>query len=161
MNLSSPKTALFAGSFDPITLGHESIALRASALFDKLYIGIGKNGKKQSLFTLEQRLEMLNIVFADVENVEVIAYDGLTVDLCRQKNISYMVRGVRSVIDFDMELSIAHANSLLKPDVETVFLLSEPQHIGISSSAVRDIIIHGGKLESFVPESIVDFIRHY
>ena len=157
--MNHEKIAMLAGSFDPITLGHESIALRSAAMFDKLYIGIGENIHKRCFFTIDERIEMLHRVFEDVEGIEIVVYQGLTVDFCRKKNISYLVRGLRSAADFDMESSIAHANWILRPDIETVFLLSEPQYAGISSTAVREIILHGGKVDGFVPEVIMDILN--
>jgi pantetheine-phosphate adenylyltransferase len=151
--------AIYPGSFDPLTKGHQAIALRASNLFDRLIIAIGKNTDKQYMFSLEERLLLLQTTFADNPKIDVVSYKGLTVDFCRENDIYYIVRGLRSDIDWGTESTIAHANKLLSPCVETVFLLAEPQYAGISSSIVRDILINKGDISAFVPEVILNMMK--
>ncbi len=152
-------TAVYPGSFDPITKGHQSIALRASSMFDRLIVAIGKNIDKRYMFSLEERLDFTNETFADIDNIEVIAYEGLTVDFCKENNIKYIIRGLRSDMDWSVESSIANANKLLYPPVETIFLLTEPQHTGISSSVVRDVLINNGDISAFVPDVLLDMMK--
>jgi pantetheine-phosphate adenylyltransferase len=152
-------TAIYPGSFDPITKGHQSIALRASNIFDHLIIAIGKNTDKQCMFSMEERLLFVQKTFADIKKITVVSYEGLTIDFCKKNNIRYIVRGLRSDMDWGIESMIAHANRLLSPLVETLFLLTEPQYAGISSSVVRDILINGGDVAAFVPDNILDIIN--
>ncbi|MDR2409190.1 MAG: pantetheine-phosphate adenylyltransferase [Bacteroidales bacterium] len=151
--------AIYPGSFDPITKGHQSIALRASNIFDHLIIAIGKNTDKQYMFSMEERLLFVQKTFADIKKITVVSYDGLTIDFCKKNNIHYIVRGLRSDMDWGIESTIAHANRLLSPLVETLFLLTEPQYAGISSSVVRDILINRGDVTAFVPDNILDMIN--
>ncbi len=147
-------TALFPGSFDPITKGHESIILRALPLFEKIIIAIGINEQKQSFFPLEKRREWIQMVFASYPEIEVITYEGLTVDLCRKLDVKYILRGLRTSADFEFERSIGQMNKLMFPDVETVFFLTTPEHSALNSYIVRDIIKHGGDASSFTPDAI-------
>jgi len=148
------RIAVFPGSFDPVTKGHESIILRSLSLFDKLVIALGENAQKQSYFTLEQRLAWLHKLFDREPQIEITYYDGLTVELCRLKASKYIVRGLRTSADFEFERSIGQMNKLMKPDIETVFLLCEPEYASLSSSIVRDILRHGGDAAMFLPKGI-------
>jgi len=148
-------TAIYPGSFDPLTKGHQSIALRAASLFTHLVVAVGQNSDKRSLFSVEQRLEFIKKTFENEKNISVVAYSGLTVDFCKQNQINYIIRGIRSEMDFGVESSIALANKLLCPSIETVFLLTDPQYMGISSSAVRDILNNNGDASAFLPEEVV------
>lgn len=148
------KTAIFPGSFDPITQGHENIALKAATMFDLLYVAIGENSEKKSMFSSQQRLAWLQKTFANCPNIQCITYTGLTVDFCKKNNIGFIVRGLRSFIDFENELAIAHANKLLYPTIETVFLMCDAPLLHISSSIVRDIIKNKGDVKKFIPKGI-------
>ena len=148
------KIAVFPGSFDPITRGHESIIRRAIPLFDKLYVAIGINAEKKGYFSVGQRISWIKQVFSDTPQVEVISYEGLTVDFCRQNNIGYILRGLRTSADFEFERSIGQVNKKLYPEIETVFLLTAPGYTFLNSSIVRDILRHGGDASMFVPEQI-------
>ena len=148
-------TAIYPGSFDPITKGHQSIALRAASLFTHLVVAVGKNSDKQCLFSIEQRLKFIGKTFETVKNISVVAYNGLTVDFCKQNQINYIVRGIRSGKDWEVEAAIAFANKIVYPSVETVFLLTEPQYMGISSSVVRDILNNKGDISAFLPKEII------
>lgn len=148
------KTALFPGSFDPITKGHESIILRALPLFDKIIVAIGINEQKKSFFPLEERKGWIQKVFADHPKVEVITYEGLTVNLCQKLDARYIIRGLRTSADFEFERSIGQMNKKMLPDIETVFLLTTPEYTALNSYIVRDIIRHGGDASSFIPEQV-------
>jgi pantetheine-phosphate adenylyltransferase len=148
------KIAVFPGSFDPITRGHVSIIRRALPLFDMLYIAIGLNAEKPGFFTAEQRLNWINLVFATEPKVKVFKYKGLTVNFCREHRAGYILRGLRTSADFEFERSIGQVNKKLNADIETVFLLTDPEYTSLNSSIVRDIIRHGGDPGQFVPEQI-------
>lgn len=148
------RVALFPGSFDPITKGHESIVLRALPIFDKIIIAVGRNADKQSCFPLEKRMEWLRRVFAKYPAIEIIEYDGLTVDLCRKLDVRYILRGLRTSADFEFERSIGQMNKKMMPELETVFMLTIPEHTAINSSIVRDIIRNGGDASQFVPNQV-------
>lgn len=148
------KTALFPGSFDPITKGHEDIILRALPLFDKIVIGVGTNNAKSYLFTLEQRVKWLEQTFKNQPKIEVVAYEGLTIDFCKKMNANYLLRGLRNPIDYNYESNIALMNKMLNQDIETIFLLTSPELMAINSSIVRDIIANKGHASKFVPNAI-------
>ncbi len=152
------KIALFPGSFDPITLAHIDILNRALPLFDKVYVGIGLNSNKQSLLTAKEREEMLKNVFAKHKNIEVLTYEGLTVDICKKVNAQYMIRGIRSVSDFEYEKAISQMNHAMQPDIESIFVLSKPGFSAISSTIVRDILRNGGDTTQFVPKEVADYL---
>lgn len=152
------KIALFPGSFDPITLAHIDILNRALPLFDKVYVGIGLNSNKQSLLTAKEREEMLKNVFANHKNIEVLTYEGLTVDICKKVNAQYMIRGIRSVSDFEYEKAISQMNHAMQPDIESIFVLSKPGFSAISSTIVRDILRNGGDITQFVPKEVAEYL---
>lgn len=149
------KTALFPGSFDPITKGHVDIVEKGLLIFDRIIIAIGSNAKKTNLFTIEQRIAWIEQVFKHDPRVEVRAYTGLTVNYCAEAGAQFILRGIRSAGDFEYEQQIAYANKELVGDVETVFLLSSPYYTNISSTIVRDIIINKGDYHKFVPAGIM------
>ena len=148
------KLAVFPGSFDPITKGHESIILRALPLFDELHIAIGLNAEKKAFFPIEQRKTWINNVFRDFPKVKVITYSGLTIDYCKKVNAGFILRGLRTSADFEFERSIGQVNKQLYENIETVFLLSTPEHTPLNSSIVRDILRHGGDPSRYVPEAV-------
>ncbi len=148
------RIAIFPGSFDPFTIGHESIVRRAMPLFDKIYISIGKNTNKDDFFPLEKRMEWINTVFDDTNKVEVTSYSGLTVDFCKRINAQYILRGVRTSSDFEYERAIGQMNRKMDSLIETVFLLTQPEHTYIASTIVRDIIRHGGDASMFLPAKV-------
>lgn len=145
------RLAVYAGSFDPITLGHLDVASRAARLFDKVVVAVGENPNKRYLLTLEQRMELVSKVTADLPNVEVAAFRGLLVQFCQQRGACAIVRGLRAVTDFEFEFQIGLANMDMAPEVETVFLLTDPRHIFISSSLVKEIAGNGGDVSRYLP----------
>jgi pantetheine-phosphate adenylyltransferase len=149
------KIAVCPGSFDPITRGHESIIMRALPLFDEIIIAIGINVEKKGFFPLEKRLEWITHVFRNEPKIKVISYEGLTVDFCRKVNSAYLLRGLRTSSDFEFERSIAHINKQLYPDIETVFLLTQPEYMSLNSSIVREIVRYNGDASQFVPEGVM------
>jgi pantetheine-phosphate adenylyltransferase len=149
------RIAVFPGSFDPITRGHESVIKRALPLFDKVIVAIGENAEKRSFFSLEQRLAWLREIFAKESKSEIATFSGLTVDFCQTNNARYILRGLRTAADFEFERGIGQMNKLMVPGIETVFLLCEQEFASLSSSIVRDIIRNGGDVKQFVPEGVV------
>jgi pantetheine-phosphate adenylyltransferase len=143
--------AVFPGSFDPITRGHESVIKRALPLFDEVYIAVGVNAEKKSFIYLNLRIEWIRKVFIGFPQVRVIQYEGLTVDLCRKLGAHYLLRGLRTSADFEFERSIGQINKKLYPDIETVFFLTAPEYTMLNSSIVRDILRNGGDASQFVP----------
>lgn len=152
------KTALFPGSFDPITIAHVDILKRALPLFDKIVVGIGLNSSKQNYLSAEKRKEIVDAVFEAYPNVEVRLYEGLTVNFCKDINAQYMVRGIRSVGDFEYERAIAQINQTMMPEMETIFILSKPEYSAISSTIVRDILRNHGDVSKFLPEEAISYL---
>jgi len=148
------RIAVFPGSFDPFTIGHEAIARRALSLFDEIIIALGANALKKNFYPLITRKEMINKIFSDEPRITVDHYEGLTVDYCIKHNAGYLIRGLRTAADFEFERAIAQVNRVLAPGVESVFLLTVPEHSHINSSIVRDIIRSGGDASRFVPSSL-------
>jgi len=149
------KIAVFPGSFDPITTGHADIVRRALPLFDEVIIAIGTNSQKQALFSLEQRIKWIELVFKGEKKVKVESYEGLTVNFCEKKKANYLIRGIRSSADFEYEKTIAHLNHDMLPQLETILMLAQPELSSISSTIVREIIRGKGKVAKFVPKQIV------
>lgn len=150
--------AVFPGSFDPITLGHRDVILRAALLFETLYIALGKNTSKQYLIPQENRLAAIKAVFKDHKNIEVVEYNELTVNLCKRLDAKYIVRGLRSSTDFEYERNIAFMNGELSKEIETVFLVTDPKFAGMTSTIVREIFKMGGDIGAFVPREIIPYL---
>lgn len=148
------RTALFPGSFDPFTAGHLNILRRALTMFDEVVVAVGINIDKRGFFPTEKRLDIIRQATAGMEGVSVTQYDNLTVDTCRELGIRHIVRGVRNMIDFETERSIADANRRLAPEIETIIIPTAQEFAHISSSAVRDIIKHHGDTSLFIPEGV-------
>lgn len=148
------KVAVFPGSFDPFTIGHEAIIRRALSLFDEIIIAVGANVLKKNFYSLETRKEMIFRVFKDEPRVSVDHYEGLTVDYCRKRGAGFLLRGLRTAADFEFERAIGQVNKSLAPGIESVFLLTVPEHSFINSTIVRDIIKSGGDASKFVPSVI-------
>ncbi len=148
------KIAVFPGSFDPFTIGHEAIVRRALNLFDEIIIAVGANALKKSYYSLSTRKDMITQVFRNEPRIRVDHYEGLTVDYCKRNGAGYLIRGLRTAADFEFERAIAQVNRVLATEVESVFLLTIPEHSHINSTIVRDIIRSGGDASIFVPEAI-------
>ena len=148
------KIAIFPGSFDPITKGHQDIIERALPLFDKIIIAIGKNSAKKYHFSLEERTQFIELTFNNNPKIEVISYTGLTIDFCKSVNANYILRGIRNSADYMYENSIAQMNKAMDNDIETIFMPTIPELAAINSTIVRDILINGGNVEQFVPAAI-------
>ena len=155
MKQASIKRALFPGSFDPLTLGHDSVIRRALPLFDEIIIGIGVNREKSPCFSAEQRTSAIKKLYDAEKKIKVMPYKGLTISFCRRMKASFILRGLRTASDFDFERGIALMNREMAPDIETIFIISLPQYSAINSTIVRDIIRHGGDASPFVPEGIM------
>lgn len=148
------KIALFPGSFDPITLGHESLVKRALPLFDEVVIAIGENSEKKYMFSIEQRISWLEKVFQHEPKVRVSTYNGLTVNFCNKIGAQFILRGLRTGADFEFERGIGQVNLLLSENIETVFLLTDAQFTPITSSIVREVIRHNGDISKLVPKAV-------
>ena len=148
------RIAIFPGSFDPFTIGHESIVNRALPMFDKIVIMIGYNANKKSFYSIEKRIKWIKQVFKDQEKIEVQLHDGLTVDFCKIVGAKYILRGLRTSSDFEYERAIAQINKKMHPEIETVFLLTLPEHTPVNASIIRDIVFHGGDASMFLPKGL-------
>jgi pantetheine-phosphate adenylyltransferase len=148
------RVAVFPGSFDPFTIGHEAIVRRALSMFDEIIIAVGANALKKSFYPVETRKEMINKVFKNEPRVKVDHYEGLTVDYCKKNGAAFLLRGLRTAMDFEFERAIAQINKAMAPEIESVFMLTVPEHSPINSTIVRDIIRSGGDASRFVPSSI-------
>lgn len=161
------KIALFPGSFDPFTIGHENIVRRAKSLFDEIIIAIGSNTNKKEYFPLDIRLSWIKEVFQNSPGIKVMSYEGLTVDFCKSVGAGFLLRGLRTAADFEYERAIAQVNKTMDTEIESVFLLTTPEHTPVNSSIVRDILRQGGNARIFLPgndelkEKIIEYtIRH-
>jgi pantetheine-phosphate adenylyltransferase len=152
------KIALFPGSFDPVTKAHVDILKRSLPLFDKVIIGIGLNSTKAPYLGIDVRKAMLRAVFANEPKVEVQTYEGLTVEFCKKINATYMIRGIRTVSDFEYEKAIAQMNHALVPEIESIFIVSKPGYSSISSTIVRDIMRNKGDVKQFIPQEAFDLL---
>ena len=147
-------TAIYPGSFDPVTYGHLDIIKRSSRMFDQVVIGVLINKSKKPLFSAEERVNMIAEVTKDLKNVSVVAFDGLLVEFAKQMNANIVVRGLRAISDFEYELQIAQTNHALEPEVDTVFLTTNVQYSYVSSTTVREIGSFGGDISDFVPSYV-------
>ncbi len=148
------RTALFPGTFDPLTIGHLDIINRALPLFDKLVIGIGRNVNKTPMFSVEQRIQWVQEIFRDTPSIEAVVYEGLTVECCKRVGANFIVRGIRYVNDFEYEKAIADMNRSLDHNIETVFLTCLPQFTSVASTLVRDVIRNNGDATQFLPDVV-------
>lgn len=153
------KTAVYPGSFDPVTLGHLDIISRAARLSEALIIGVLKNNSKSPLFSVEERVKMLEDVTKDMDNVRVTAFDGLLIDFVRANHAAVIVRGLRAVTDFEYELQLSQTNRVMAPEVDTIFLTTNLKYSYLSSSMVKEIAYYDGDVSAFLPESVVQCVR--
>jgi len=145
--------AMYPGTFDPITLGHEELVRRISSLFDEVIVAIASSPRKDLMFSIDERIHLAKEVLSDLQNVNVIAYEGLTVDFAQKNNIQVVVRGLRSALDFDYELRLADMNRSLSEEIETIFLTPN-KYAFVSSSLVREIASMGGDVSKFVSPTV-------
>ena len=145
---------MFPGSFDPFTEGHLNILTRALTMFDEVVVAIGINQDKRGFFSTEQKIDIVRQATKGIKGVRIVNYDGLTIDICRELGIKHIVRGVRNMLDFENERSIADANRRLAPEIETIIIPTAQEFAHISSSAVRDILRHSGDTSLFMPEGV-------
>ncbi len=149
-------SAMYPGTFDPITLGHEDLVRRATRLFDKVIVAIAANPSKEPMFSLDERVELARTVLTDMDSVEVMGYSGLTVDFARDNGLQAIVRGLRAISDFEYEFQLANMNRHLNEEVESVFLTPTETYTYISSSLVREICSMGGDISEFVSPKVKD-----
>lgn len=155
------RTCLFPGTFDPITLGHTDIIDRGLGLFDRLVVGIGTNSAKTPMFSLEERMEWIRKIYKNDPRVEVAVYEGLTINFCKEIGANFILRGIRYVSDFEYEKAIADVNRTIAPDIETIFLTTTPQYSSVASTLVRDIYRHGGDVQPFLHQVVLEGIQQH
>jgi pantetheine-phosphate adenylyltransferase len=148
------RTAVYPGSFDPITYGHLDILYRGLKIFDKIIIAVAKNIEKNPLFTVEERMEMIRETLKGSENVIVDSFEGLLVDYLRKMNAKFVIRGLRAMSDFDYEFQMASVNRTLKPDIDTIFMMTSRDFFFISSRTVKEVASYGGSVKEFVPPNV-------
>jgi pantetheine-phosphate adenylyltransferase len=148
------RTAIYPGSFDPVTNGHLDVIGRAKAIFDRVIVGIATNVNKAGLFTAEERATLLRSVLGDDPRLEIDIFSGLLVDYARRRGANVIVRGLRAVADFEYEFQLALMNRRLLPEVDTVFLMTDERNFYVSSSLVKEVSIHGGDVSGFVPAAV-------
>lgn len=169
LNCRESRVAVFAGSFDPFTIGHFDIVKRAACMFDVLYVLVAQNASKKNMFDAEMRKALIETAVSDIPNVKVASHDGLTVDFMKFVGANYLVRGIRNASDLDAEQAVAWNNKVLYPEVETVFLMSAQEHLAVSSSVVRELLKCGcvkgssvaeqkNLISKFVPKNIVPML---
>lgn len=154
------KIAIYPGSFDPITNGHLDVLRTASEIFDKVIIAVSKNRMKTEFLSVEERVELIKASTTDLVNVEVDSFEGLTVEYAKEKGAKVLLRGLRAVSDFEYEMQLSQTNSALSQDIKTVFLITKPKYNFISSSTVKDIILLGGDISKFVPETVAEYLQN-
>jgi pantetheine-phosphate adenylyltransferase len=161
MSQSNGRTAVYTGSFDPITLGHLNVIQRGCRLFDRLIVGVGINPGKEPMFSIEERVELIRRITAPLQNVEVRAFSGLAVTFVRQCGARVMIRGVRALTDIEAELTMVLANRQLDPDIESVFLMADTQYTHVSSSLIKQIapMADDAALSRFVPPEVIEALR--
>mgnify|MGYP005766655889 CR=1 FL=1 len=153
------KTAIYPGSFDPITKGHLDVLKRASEIFEKIIVVVSVNVNKKSFLPLEDKLMLIKESVKDIKNVEVDSFDGLTIEYAKKRNANVLIRGLRAVSDFEYEMQLSQANSALCSDIHTVFLTTKPKYNFISSGTVREIALMKGDVSKFVPASVAKYLE--
>ena len=158
--ISDKKIALYPGSFDPITNGHLDVLERASRMFDSVVIAVLKHPEKKSFLSVEQRVGLIKESIKDMKNVSVDSFDGLTVEYARKIGAKFLIRGLRTITDFEYEVQLCQTNQVIAPDIDTVFLSTKPQHNFISSSIVRELSNHKTDISKFVPKNVVEYLQN-
>ncbi|MGL5052171.1 MAG: pantetheine-phosphate adenylyltransferase [Cetobacterium sp.] len=154
------KLALYSGTFDPITKGHIEIIKRASKMCDKLVVAVLNNSSKKTLFSLEERKEMVQNVLKDIRNIEVVEHTGLLVNYMKEIGCNYIIRGLRAVVDYEYELSLAYGNyDISEGDIETIFIPSSKEYLYVSSSIVRELALYNGRLDNYLDDYVIEKIR--
>ncbi len=153
------KKAIYPGSFDPVTVGHMDLIMRSAKMFDELVVGVLDNYRKQCAFSVEERVEMLEVLTKDVPNIKIKAFSGLLVDFAKQEDAHIIVRGLRAITDFEYELQMAQTNRQIDGGIDTVFLTASAEYSYVSSSAVRELALFGGDYSGFVPCEIMPYIK--
>ena len=147
--------AIFPGTFDPITNGHQDMIFRAAKMFNKVIVAVAQNPTKNTLFSLEQRVKLVSLVTQELNNVEVIGFNTLLADLAKKQQANILIRGLRTAVDFEYEFQLVHVNRRLNPELETVFLTPSENNACISSTIVREVHLHGGDVSSFVHPKVL------
>ena len=153
------KTAIYPGSFDPVTLGHFDIIKRSSEIFDQVIVGVLCNNAKSPLFSVEERVKMLAEVTKDITNVEVQSFDGLLIDFMRQNHAKVIVRGLRAITDFEYELQLAQMNRVIAPEIDTLFLTTNLKYAYLSSSMAKEVSMYGGDISEFLDQVIAKRVQ--
>jgi pantetheine-phosphate adenylyltransferase len=148
------RRAICPGSYDPITIGHAAIIIKAAELFDEVIVAVGENTTKKYLFEQSKRLQFISQAFKNYPNISVCSYAGLTIDYCKKNDIGVIWRGIRNTMDYEYEKAIAAMNSQLAPEIETIFINAQPEHAAISSTIIREIYLNGGNVASFLPPGL-------
>jgi len=154
------KVAIYPGTFDPITNGHVDIIKRARAVFDKVYVAIAQSEKKEPMFSLQDRVKMVQLATQNIDNIEVISFSGLLVECCKKNGTNTIVRGLRVVSDFEYELQIGYANASLDKNIDTIYLMPSLENAFISSTVVRDIHRHKGKISHLIPKEVNEYVHN-
>ncbi len=152
------KTAIYPGSFDPITKGHLDILKNAAGIFDKVIIAVAHNGEKRGFLTVDERVKLIEESIQGLENVEVDAFEGLTIEYAKKHSAEVLIRGLRAVSDFEYEMQLSQTNSALCEDIKTVFLITKPKYNFISSSTIKEILNNGGDISKFVPTAVYNYL---
>ena len=154
------KTAIYPGSFDPITKGHLDVLKRAASIFDKVILVVSVNVNKKSFIPLEDKLMLIKESCKDLKNVEIDSFDGLTIEYAKKRNANVLIRGLRAVSDFEYEMQLSQANNALCNDIHTVFLITKPKYNFISSGTVREVALMKGDVSKFVPEPVAKYLEN-
>lgn len=152
--------AVYPGSFDPITMGHVDIINRLTPLYDEVIVLIAQSSQKQAMFTVEERKDLIEKSLAGAKNVKVDIFDGLTVDYMKKVNARVIVRGLRAVVDFEYEMTMANMNKKLAPDIETLLVFASPEYYYISSRGVKEVAVNGGALKGLVPQVVIEAMQN-